>query len=228
VALVWYSHFSTIVLLSVPLYHLDIMNATVCLIVILAVSGAAGQQPSAAAIGPPFGPANQLVSPDGTHGLFGNDRAAQLWLEDTRTHRRWLVLTATVQTLTVAWSPDSAAFIVNDRATSDLESAYLYDGKTLVRLDLRRRILAVDPQAVRFLPGVNTAPHSYLHAIRWLDSRQVEVQLHGHTDGIQNGETFLPGECFDLRYRVTRDGVVQKLSERVSAIDGRKGCEGME
>lgn len=131
---------------------------TVCLIAVLAFSEAAGQQSSVVPIGPPFGSANQLVSPDGALGLFGIDQVAQLWLEDIRTRRRRLVLTATVQTLTVAWSPESAAFIVNDRETSDLEFAYVYDSKTLDRLDLRGRILVTDPKAVRFVPGVKTAP----------------------------------------------------------------------
>lgn len=166
---------------------------TVCLIAVLAFSEAAGQQSSVVPIGPPFGSANQLVSPDGALGLFGIDQVAQLWLEDIRTRRRRLVLTATVQTLTVAWSPDSAAFIVNDRETSDLEFAYVYDSKTLDRLDLRGRILVTDPKAVRFVPGVKTAPHSYFHAIRWLDSRQVELQLHGHTDVVRRGGNVLPG-----------------------------------
>ncbi len=139
-----------------------------------------------------------------------------------------MVFKVTVQTLTVAWSPDSAAFIANHRAASDLELAYLYDVRTLNRLDLRGRILATDPEAARFVPGENAAPHSYFHAIRWLDARQVEVQLHGHTDGIREGNSVLPGECFDVRYRVSRDGVVQKLSQRVSPISDKNGCDGIE
>jgi hypothetical protein len=139
-----------------------------------------------------------------------------------------MVLKVTVQTLTLAWSPDSAAFIANDRAVSDLEIAYIYDVKTLDRLDLRSPILAADSEAARFVPSEHAAPHSYFHAIRWLDARQVEVQLHGHTDGTRNGTSVRPGDCFDLRYRVGRDGVVQKLSQRVSAISDKKGCDGME
>ena len=134
-----------------------------------------------------------------------------------------MVFEVTIQTLTLAWSPDSAAFIANDRAVSDLEMAYIYDVKTLDRLDLRSRILAADAGAARFVPGKNTAPHSYFHAIRWLDARHVEVQLHGHTDGIRAGRSVRPGDCFDLRYRVGRDGAVEKLSQRVSALTAT-GC----
>jgi hypothetical protein len=200
---------------------------TVCLIALIAVSQVAGQRQSAP-LKPPFGPANQLVSPDGAYALFGGDAAlCQLWLEDRRTHERKTVFRVTLQTLTLAWSPDSAAFIANDRAVSDLEYAYIYDVKTLVRLDLRSRILAADAEAARFVPGHNTAPHSYFHAIRWLDARHVEVQLHGHTDGTQVGTSVRPGDCFDLRYRVARDGTVEKLSRRLAALTA-KGCPWME
>jgi hypothetical protein len=223
----------------VSLYHLDMDARTACLIAVMAVSQVAGQQRSAP-LRPPFGPANHLVSPDGAYALFGSDNASQLWLEDTRTHQRRMVFEVTVRTLTLAWSPDSAAFIANDRAVSDLEIAYIYDVKTLDRLDLRSRILAADAEAARFVPGPNTAPHSYFHAIRWLNARQVEVQLHGHIDGARSGKsvppgvcfdtrngTVLPGKCFDLCYRVSRDGAVQKLSQRVLALTS-KACDGME
>src|ERR1035441_6528266 len=96
----------------------------VCLIAVIAVSQVKGQQRSAP-LRPPFGPANQLASPDGAYALFGSDKAAQLWLEDTRMHQRMMVVKVTVQTLTLAWSPDSAAFIANDRAASDLEISYI-------------------------------------------------------------------------------------------------------
>jgi hypothetical protein len=175
----------------------------------------------------PFGPANQLVSPDRAYALFGSDSAPQLWLEDRRTGQRKMVLRATVQTLSLAWSPDSTAFIANDRVVSDVELAYIYDLKTLHRLDLRSRILAVDAEAARFVPGPNTAPHVYVHAIRWLDERHVEVQLHGHTDGTWTGTAVRPGNCFDLRYRVSREGEVHKLSQRVAPLGSRE-CEGME
>jgi hypothetical protein len=199
----------------------------VCLIAAVAVWQIEGQPPSTS-LRPPFGPANRLVSPDGTHALFGNDQTVELFLEDTRTHQRVEVVKATIQTLTLGWSPDSAAFIVNDRAASDVEFAYTYDATKLDRLDLRSRILAADPEATRFVPGEGTAPHSYFHALRWLNSKQVEVQLHGHTDGVRKGETIQPGDCFDLRYRVGTDGAVHKLSQRVSPIDEKKGCGAMD
>lgn len=205
------------------MFDMDLRAA--CLIAVTAVSQAAGQQRSAP-LGPPLGPASPLVSPDGAYALTGSEKAPQLWLEDTRTHRRRMVFEVTLQTLTLAWSPDSAAFIANDRAVSDLEMAYIYDVKTLGRLDVRSRILAADAEAARFVPGRNTAPHSYCHAIRWLDARQVEVQLHGHTDGTRRGTSVQPGACFDLRYRVARDGAVHKLSQRVFAIPA-EGCGGV-
>lgn len=161
----------------------------------------------------------RLTSPDGAYVLFGDDKASQLWLENTQTHERRMVLKVTLQTLTLAWSPDSAAFIANDRETSDREFAYIYDVKTLGRLDLLQLILKEDPSAVRLVPSQTVSVHSYVHATRWLDSQHVGVRLHGHTDG--------PVNCFDLRYRVGREGQVRKLSERVFPV-GPTGCDGAE
>ena len=203
---------------------MDFRIASLIAVLTIAVKG----QQQSAPLWPPFGPANQIASPDGAYALFGGDKEAELWLEDTRSHRRKSVVKITVQTLSIAWSPDSTAFAVNDRAVSDLETAYIYNVKTLERLDLRRSILAADPEARSFVPSGNAAPHSYFHVLRWLDAKHVEVQLHGHTDGIRIGSTVRPGDCFDLRYRVDRASVVQKLSRVVSPITGQKGCDGVE
>jgi hypothetical protein len=121
----------------------------------------------------------------------------------------------------------------------DLETAYVYDARTLDRLDLRSRIVAADPGSTRYLvpgqiktsptaaPGAKIPTTSHVHAIRWLDAMHVEVQLDGHTAGIRIGESIEGGDCFDLRYRIGRDGAVEKLSRRVSAITST-GCPGME
>jgi hypothetical protein len=194
----------------------------ICLVAIIAMSPVAGQ-PRSAPISQPLGAANRLVSPDGAYALVGRKQEAQLWLEDIRAHQQQMVFTVTVQTLTLAWAPDSAAFIANDRGSSDVEFAYIYDVKTLNRLDLLSRIFAADATIARYVQGPKTAPHSYCRALRWLDARHVEVQLHGHTDGTWNGTSVRPGDCFDLRYRVGRDGAVQKLSQRVFAIPSL-GC----
>jgi hypothetical protein len=196
------------------------------LVVVVAVSYSSSQQRSLP-LQSPYGPSSWLASPDGAYALFGSDKAPELWLEDTRTHQRKKVFEVTLQTLTLAWSPDSTAFVANDREASDLEMAYLYDVNTLDRVDVRGRILGADAAAARFVPSANAAPHSYFHAIRWLDTRHVEVQLHGHTDGVRIGASVRPGDCFDLRYRVDRDGAVQKLSERVLPLTD-KACETME
>jgi hypothetical protein len=70
-----------------------------------------------------------------------------------QTQLRRIVFPVTVQTLTLAWSPDSAAFLADDRDVSDRELAHIYDVKTLRRLDLRKRILAADGGAARFVPA---------------------------------------------------------------------------
>ena len=147
-----------------------------------------------------------------------------------------MVFKVTLQTLTLAWCPDSTAFIANDRVASDLEIAYIYDAKTLNRLDLRSRIVAADPGAIRFFePGQVTAASvfgpnekvpttSHVHAIRWLDAQHVEVQFVGHTGGVLIGQSIEGGDCFELRYRVSRSGEVQRLSQRVVPIDDSTGC----
>ncbi len=198
----------------------------VCLLAVIAALPAAGQ-PRSERLNPPFGPANGLVSPNGAHALFRSDKAPQLWLENNRTHERKLVFEVTVQTLTLVWSPDSTAFIANDRSSSDLEFACTIEVNKFARHDLRRLILAADPEATHFVPGQDAAPHSYFHAIRWLDSTHVEVQLHGHTDGTWSAGSLRPGDCFDLRYSVNKDGAVRKLSRRISPITS-KGCDSPE
>jgi len=194
-------------------------------------------QPRSTGLRVPYGEANPLLSPDGAYALFGSEAALyQLWIEDRYTHKRRMVLRATLQTLTLAWSPDSTAFIVNDRTTSDAEVAWVYEARTLDRLDLRSLIVAADAGSVRFfVPGqIDGAPReeepnakvsttSHVHATRWLDARHVEVQLVGHTAGVRVGSSIEPGDCFDLRYRIARDGGVEKLSQRRSAINS-KGC----
>jgi hypothetical protein len=190
--------------------------------VVLAVSQLAGQERSVS-LKPPFGPENPLVSPNGAYALYGIQSVVNaenaLWLEDRRTHSRKMVFGVTVQTLTLAWSPDSAAFIANDRESSDVENAYIYDVKTLDRLDLTTLVTAhAGPGAARFLKDQND--HSYFHGARWLDARHVEVQLYGHTG-------YAPIDCFKLRYRIGRDGEVKKLSQRVASVDSKE-CGAIE
>ena len=169
---------------------------------------------------------HRLVSPNGAYALAGVAGRSELLLEDERTRERTRVMGITVETMTVAWSPDSAAFLVNDRYASDVECAYIYDTKTLERVDLGRlvenSIIGQEPKAARFLWDINTGIHSYFDAMRWLDAQHVELRLFGHTNGSPDA---IPGECFDLRYRISRDGVVEKLSEHSAPI-GVSECAG--
>jgi len=172
-----------------------------------------------------LGPRERVVSPNKAYVLYGNETAAQLWLENTRTHERRMVMEVTIQTMAAAWSPDSSAFAVSDRWASDIEMAYIYDAKSLERLDISPQILAAYPDTARFVPGPDAAPHSYCHVVRWLDPQHVEVRLHGHTDGVRVGNSIHPGDCFDLRFRVSRGGKVEQLSRRVLPISDAQGCE---
>jgi len=148
-------------------------------------------------------------------------------------HERRKVMEVTVlPTVTLSWSPDSAAFIANDRAFSDVENAYIYDVKTLERIDLRRQILAADGTAAsRFTSDANPAAnHSYFHALRWLDARHVEMQLYGHTDGTPNGKPFR-GSVLITRDRLIRrnypDHPAHRLSHDSAPTGSHAGLEGL-
>ncbi len=56
-------------------------------------------------------------------------------------------------TLSAVWSADGNEFSVQDHWASDSTRTYIYDSKTLQRLDLASRILAVDFGAERFAKG---------------------------------------------------------------------------
>jgi hypothetical protein len=159
----------------------------------------------------------RLASPDGSKTLFlvpyrnGVNNEAQLWVEDARTHQRQMLMNI-ARTLSAAWNADSNAFYVQDNQNSDDTLSYIYDAKTLKRLNLAERILVSDPGAERFTGG-----HFYFDVDRWQGPEQVMVRLHGHTDEPP------PVVCFDSRYRVTRAGAVAKLSQRVFPVNNSCG-----
>jgi len=165
----------------------------------------------------PFGSVARLASPDGSKTLFlvpyrsGVNNEAQLWVEDTRAHGRQMLMNI-ARTLSAAWNADGSAFYVQDNENSDDAFSYIYDAKTLKRLNLAERILASDPVAGRFTEG-----HFYFDVDRWQGLEQVIVRLHGHTDEPP------PVVCFDSRYRVTRAGVVAKVSQRVFPVNNSCG-----
>jgi hypothetical protein len=181
-------------------------------VLILTVSAACGAfaQDRTVAFDGPFGSYNQLASPDGRYVLVGDPQASQLWLEDTQSHSRRKVMDGTLQTMTVAWSPSGRNFILNDRAASNAEEAYVYDAASLNRLDLQEIIVASDLNAKRYALGEDVS-HFYVHALHWSDSHEIVVQLHGHTDGSRKANRFIPGRCFKLRYRISTTGAISRL-----------------
>jgi hypothetical protein len=190
-----------------------------CVAMIAALAVAQEKRPTALPeLSLPYGPITRLASPDGSHILYGVpyqsgvDDGPQLWIEDTRTQQREMLLSI-AGTLSAVWSPDGSAFSVEDHGASDSARAYLYDARTLQRLDLASRILAVDPGAERF-----TDAHKYWGLERWESAQQVIVRFHGHTDQP-------PVVCFNFRYRVSRAGSVEKLSQRVFPVNGETGCK---
>jgi hypothetical protein len=156
----------------------------------------------------------RLASPNGSRVLFGlpylkgvkGAPLVELWLEDTRTKQRQMVIT-TGGTLSAFWSPDGLAFVVNP-GISDQAETFIYDAVTLMRLDVGREILAADPSSSRFTPG---AAHAYFIPERWEGNGELIVRFRGHTDNP-------PVVCFTSEYRVSRSGAVKKLSGNVFPV----------
>jgi hypothetical protein len=193
----------------------------------LAASAATSPNTMATYLNHPCGKANVVVSPDGKHALWGDYENVELEMEETVAHADRPVVGMTVQTLSLAWSPDSRHFAVNDRPDSSEEDAYIFNTVTLERIKLRDRLTQARPQVARYyLTGMLThgrdVDHSFLHVLRWLDDRHFELQLHGHSGGRfahHNPDLHLyPAECFDLRYKVGLDGSVQRISGRVFSL----------
>lgn len=151
-----------------------------------------------------------LLAPDGAHTLYGvpfqEDNGMQLWIKNNSTGaRKWLLNVGS--SIQARWSPDGKSFSVNDQLGSDLERAYIYDVSTLHRLNVGKAILAADPESKPFTSG-----HAYFQVERWDGSEHVFARFQGHTDEP-------PVQCFDFRYRISRAGLVEKLSQRVALID---------
>jgi hypothetical protein len=159
----------------------------------------------------PSGPVKRLPSPDGSkilHGVpyqRGLRDEPQLWIEDTRTHRRTKLFDVG-GTLSAVWSADGSAFYVNDHWASDRERAYIYNAATLQRLDIAARVMAQYPETRIFAKG-----HTYFAIEGWEGAPDVAVRFSGHTDEP-------PVISFDFRYRVSRAGAVKKLSEKKTRL----------
>ena len=200
-----------------------LLAASLLAVIIPALAGTNQLRP--ANLGLRDGP-HSLPSPDGAYILSGDESHSRLWLENVATHHRDLVMSLTIQTSTVSWSPDSHFFVVNDRPASGWEDGYVYDVHSLERrLDLRKLALAADRSAARIVANRNTS-HAYVHATGWLDQTHLQLELNGRTDSSGTPERIRLGHCFDLRYRVSLNGTVEKLSQRFIRVD--RSCGEMD
>jgi hypothetical protein len=125
----------------------------------------------------------------------------KLSIEDNASHTRRLV-GEYERSLSISWAPDSHLFFVDDAYASNEALSYVYNPATLKATDLAKLLVAGDPGAAQFL-GVG---HSYLHAKRWVNSRELLVVLYRHFDEP-------PPRCFTLPYRVALDRKVRKISQ---------------
>src|ERR1700730_9093396 len=85
--------------------------ASVWIVMIAALASAQENRPTLPELNLPHGPVRRLGSPDGSRILYGvpyqngvND-GPQLWIEDTRTHQRKILLSVG-GTLSAVWSSD--------------------------------------------------------------------------------------------------------------------------
>ena len=166
----------------------------------------------------PFGPINRLASPDGSLILYGVpfqkgvNEARQLWLEDARTNQRQKLLDIS-DGVSAGWSPDGTKFYVLDHSSSSSTESYIYDARSLKRVDLGALIRKSDSSISRFASG-----HAYFDFERWENPETVIVHFYGHTDEP-------PVVCFDLRYRVNLSGTTKKLEQQMFP-PGSKSCRG--
>jgi hypothetical protein len=158
---------------------------------------------------------DRRVTPDGRYVLFAAPGAPpsqygcqgvncdNLWLEDETTHKRtWIAVRNSG--LSAGWSPDGNAFYVQDRQASDVGILTLYKNNGERLLVVGDAVLRVDPAARELFYD----SHHYFEAVRWIDGTHLLVRFDGHTD-------YYPSRCFDLKYSVSLDGKVKKLSTRV-------------
>ena len=172
----------------------------------------------AAVLDLPFGSITRLLSPDGSLILYGVpfqkrvNEGPQLWLEDARTHQRQKLLDIS-DGVSAGWSPDGTKFYLQDHSSSSSTESYIYDARSLKRVDLGALIRKSDSSISRFTSG-----HAYFLMERWESPQTVIVHFYGHTDTP-------PVVCFDLRYRVKFSGTTTKLQQHVFP-PGSKFCRG--
>jgi hypothetical protein len=182
------------------LYDIDMARliATLCSAILLTA------QTPPAILDWPHGPISQLPSPDGRHIIYGEQPdPPEVWLrhQGSSDRKRLLQLGSTARAF---WFPDSRNFVVVDRESSSGMTSYIFDTEGRVTLDIRAALLRTDPELAALAHG-----HFYVEAQRFLNADTLRVAAFGHTDEP-------PVRCFRFIYSVSRAGVTQKVSERIS------------
>ena len=133
------------------------------------------------------------------------DGQSVLWIRSARGDKRRIrQFSGSIQ---AQWAPDSRAFFLNVRESSDNDTSYVIEPNTLQTSDLKKVLVALHPASDQF----TRAGHSYLSASCWLNSRELLVRLNGHFD--------FPVVVFDRSYRVNLNGSGTQITD-----DSFVGC----
>jgi len=189
--------------------------STLLLLVISAAAQMTARSELAAEV--PCIPLKDLSSPDQQWTLLSRDYRLLIQNNKTRNRQFLRLRTGVLECVSllgnscggiqVGWSPDSGSFFLNDEQASDRTAAYVFTPATGQAMNLVDLLSRSDPQLVRWL----RAGHSYVYAQRWLNPKELLVNVAGHFDEPAVKE-------FEIQYRVNvASGNVARLSVREHA-----------
>jgi succinate dehydrogenase / fumarate reductase cytochrome b subunit len=105
------------------------------------------------------------------------------------------------RTIEMGWAPDGEHFFVNNEEGSNITELDVFDRKGKSSDVLDEKILKANPHLYEL---ARRGSHMYFSAKKWIDAGTLEVEVSGHSDDA-------PIEEFDVRFRVTLEGMVTRL-----------------
>jgi len=157
---------------------------------------------------------SEIGSPDGRFVIqnvdHNDDRQHFLLLKDETTGKSREVYEYG-RNATVAWSPDSRYFAINDYAGSNFTETYIFSiDETTPKINVQDELL----HKGKVIP---TGGHDYFGVVRWLDGQRVVIHHWGHSDDP-------PAKAFCECYLYTLHGSVVKCSHQPKSDDPERLC----